>query len=455
MILSTFENYGINLSAKKFADRRSSSSFPATRIRSFYFPFPFSNAASLTSGEGINSLISMSSTPKKRPKHGSKSQKLSPSPSSSSPSIMEPPGFLFPSRQELTTLFTVVAIASAVAFTCNLIATYSNPASKPFCDGSIDPDSCEPCPVNGECREGELVCDQGYRRKGNLCLEDGDSNERAKKLVRSMILFSSIWYTTLISELLESYICESYAQFSCYGTGRIWVHESEMWEDVHDQVMRIFGQDNASYSYAKNKSMETIGILMERKTNSEGIAELKCPSALAELYKPIDCRVHEWIFEHAFVLVAACTMVVALMWLIRKIRQRFYVSNRSEELYDQVCDMLEENAINSKGGSSEFEPWVVASQLRDHLLLPRERKDPLLWKKVEELVQEDSRIDRYPKLVKGESKVVWEWQVEGCLSSAGKKSKERVTKLRSNPSPKAYPNLETHKSQSGRKLPLF
>ena len=29
---------------------------------------------------------------------------------------------------------------------------------------------------------------------------------------------------------------------------------------------------------------------------------------------------------------------------------------------------------------------------------------------VEELVQEDSRVERYPKLVKGESKVVWEWQ---------------------------------------------
>lgn len=25
-------------------------------------------------------------------------------------------------------------------------------------------------------------------------------------------------------------------------------------------------------------------------------------------------------------------------------------------------------------------------------------------------MREDSRVDRYPKLVKGESKVVWEWQ---------------------------------------------
>lgn len=29
---------------------------------------------------------------------------------------------------------------------------------------------------------------------------------------------------------------------------------------------------------------------------------------------------------------------------------------------------------------------------------------------VEEFIQEDSRVDQYPKLVKGEQKVVWEWQ---------------------------------------------
>lgn len=39
--------------------------------------------------------------------------------------------------------------------------------------------------------------------------------------------------------------------------------------------------------------------------------------------------------------------------------------------------MLTSNSING-----EREPWVVASRLRDHLILPRERKDPVLWKKV-------------------------------------------------------------------------
>lgn len=36
----------------------------------------------------------------------------------------------------------------------------------------------------------------------------------------------------------------------------------------------------------------------------------------------------------------------------------------------------------SQSGNSEGEPWVVVSWLRDHLLSPRERRDPLLWKKV-------------------------------------------------------------------------
>lgn len=36
----------------------------------------------------------------------------------------------------------------------------------------------------------------------------------------------------------------------------------------------------------------------------------------------------------------------------------------------------------SKRVNAECEPWVVASRLRDHLLSPKERKDPVIWKKV-------------------------------------------------------------------------
>lgn len=42
---------------------------------------------------------------------------------------------------------------------------------------------CEPCPSNGECYRGKLECVRGYRKQGRLCVEDGDINETAKKLV--------------------------------------------------------------------------------------------------------------------------------------------------------------------------------------------------------------------------------------------------------------------------------
>lgn len=74
------------------------------------------------------------------------------------------------------------------------------------------------------------------------------------------------------------------------------------------------------------------------------------------------------------------------------------------------------------------EPWLVASRLRDHLLSPSERRYSPLWKMVEEFVESDSRLDRYPKLVKGESKVVWEWQVEGSLSSARRKKEQTLNR---------------------------
>ncbi|KAF3449489.1 hypothetical protein FNV43_RR10217 [Rhamnella rubrinervis] len=41
----------------------------------------------------------------------------------------------------------------------------------------------EPCPSNGQCYEGNLKCDRGYRKYGKLCIEDGDVNEIAKKLM--------------------------------------------------------------------------------------------------------------------------------------------------------------------------------------------------------------------------------------------------------------------------------
>lgn len=335
--------------------------------------------------------------------------------------MLEPPQSLFPSKGEFFTLLKVLLVACAVAFTCNFLSkSLSSNPSKSFCDGNFNPidsdlDICEPCPINGECYQGKLQCNLGYKNQRNLCVEDGEINESTKKLVG----------------YFERKVCESYAHNECYGTGTIWVPENDVWTELRSNSF-LSNLDESAYNFLKGKAVEGVTELLEKRTNSNGIDELKCPESVAKGYKPLTCRLHQWILRHILIISSSCAMLVGSAMLRRRIQRKQCFSRRVEELYDQVCDFLEENAVASNSAeTSNCEPWVIASWLRDYLLLPRERRDPLLWTKVEELIKEDSRIDRYEKLLKGEKKVVWEWQVEGSLSlSKLKKQRETQKKVR-------------------------
>ncbi|XP_057762065.1 uncharacterized protein LOC130982192 [Arachis stenosperma] len=339
----------------------------------------------------------------------------------SSPSLIpmgiEPPRDLLPSKHDFPKLLLVLAISTLVACFCNLFFTsFINPPTKPFCDSNFIhsshsfSDDCEPCPTHGECYAGMLECFKGYRKHRNLCVEDSEISESARKIV----------------ERVEFHLCEEYAQFMCYEAGSIWVSEDELWNRL--EPFGDVSSDNALYNFTKEKAIESIGKSLELRLNSHGMKEYKCPDLLAEHYKPYACRVRQWILRHILLVLPIFAMLVLLATLFWNVRRKLRISKRVEELYNQVCEILEDNALTAKSANDECEPWVVASRLRDHLLLPRERKDPLLWKKVEELVQEDSRVDRYPKLVKGESKEVWEWQVEGSLSASKMKNKRDASK---------------------------
>ncbi|XP_059275750.1 uncharacterized protein LOC132030236 [Lycium ferocissimum] len=335
-------------------------------------------------------------------------------------SITEPSLNLFPSSiSDFFRLITVVVVAAAIAFSCNYVFTSLNQQPMPFCDSNTDfddslSDFCEPCPLNGVCHEGKLECAHGYRRLGNLCVEDSNINEAAKKL----------------SKLVEALLCEEYAQYSCTGTGTVWVQSNQLWEKVNEsKIMDEYGLNEAVYAHAMKRAMEALHRDLETRLNDHGIEELKCPASLVLHYTPVSCRIQQWILEHALLLVPACALLLGCTFLLLKLRQRYYLSVRAEQIYNEACDVLEEKALGARSGTHE--PWVVASLLRDHLLSPKERKDPRLWKKVEQLIQEDSRLERYPKMVKGECKVVWEWQVEGSLSSSGKRKKAKESKLAS------------------------
>lgn len=290
----------------------------------------------------------------------------------------------------------MVSIAALVAMGCNFLVSFFSRLPKPFCDSYEDSEYsltglCEPCPSNGECYQGKLKCALGYTKHGKLCVEGGDINQTAKKLVR----------------------------------------EDNLWKDMEEiKSKEIVELKYNIYMHAKQRATMSTDGLFETRINTAGIKELKCPDALADHYKPFSCRMQEWTLKHALSLLLACALLLGGAFLLWRFRKRRSISIRANQLYHQVCDILEENAVLSKSENGEYEPWVVVSWLRDHLLLPRERKNPALWTKVEELVQEDSRLDRYPRLVKGEAKVVWEWQVEGSLSSSRMKKKREVSKLK-------------------------
>ncbi|KAG9150451.1 hypothetical protein Leryth_010833 [Lithospermum erythrorhizon] len=306
-----------------------------------------------------------------------------------------PPSNLFPSsKSDLFQLLAVVATASAVAYSFNIIFAYYNKLPKPFCHSNVDfdffiTDDCEPCPSYGVCHDGKLECVSGYRKHGKQCVEDGEINEAAMRLTK----------------LVEANLCEAYAQHLCGGPSVVWASENEVW-NLLDQ-MEKYGLDESSFNYAKERAIGSIGSTMETRIDDKRLKGFKCPESLVEHYKQFSCQVQQYITEHALLLISVCALFGGCMLILLKVLRSYYLSVKAEELYGKVCNILEEIS-RSIGG--EGEPWVVASWLRDHLLSPKERKDPLLWKKVEELIQEDTRVDRYPRLVKGESKVVWEWQ---------------------------------------------
>ncbi|NP_001143585.1 uncharacterized protein LOC100276289 isoform 1 [Zea mays] len=318
------------------------------------------------------------------------------------PTAAEPPPGLFPAREDLVRLLAVIFIAAAAAAACSVL----NRRPEPFCDSPQWPDdyaddSCQPCPPNGRCVDGELECVQGFKRHGKACIEDGLLIQRANKILR---------------------ICDQHARALCGHSAEILFQEHEVSNAIDELLSKIpAGLTEDGLQLVKTRVLESAGGFFDTTFTSSKVKVYKCPELVAELHMPMGCRVRQWIFRNTTSVAIFCILFAALLWILWIIYKRRTLSNRAEQIYEQVCEILEDNAVNAEIDNSNSEVWVVTSWLRDHLLVPQERKNAFLWKKVEELIREDSRIDQYPKVIKGESKVVYEWQASGSLSAKIKK----------------------------------
>lgn len=317
------------------------------------------------------------------------------------------PPFEFPSKEQFIQLMGVLAVAVFVGTSASYIVNWSNRYFRPFCDTDADlelsSDSCIPCPEHGRCSGGKLECVPGFKKYHGLCKENRELEKKAQKL----------------AEWIEGFACGLHAQSLCNGAGILWFPSNDLRREVHQLLLKMQPSLNTDeeVAFVEEKAMEIIRNSFEMRTTFDGLEEFKCPDWLAERYKPFECRTQEWISQHYLFLFVVSPVVFTFTKFLWGVYRGKRMIARAEQLYQQVCEALEEKAIMEKSKGKEGEPWVVASRLRDHLLLPRERKNAILWSQVEEFIQEDSRIDRYPKLVKGESRVVLEWQVEGALHS--------------------------------------
>uniref|UniRef100_A0A7C9AJS5 Man1/Src1 C-terminal domain-containing protein n=1 Tax=Opuntia streptacantha TaxID=393608 RepID=A0A7C9AJS5_OPUST len=254
-----------------------------------------------------------SSTSKRRPKSSSQNPnfKLHNAPPNHSPSTsssstitslfaeVEPPPNLLPSKSEFLKLIVVIAIAVIVVTACNFLVEFFHPPSIPFCDSDVEYDdsrvgSCEPCPSNGRCYNGQLECIQGYKKYGKLCIEDGDINMTANRL----------------SKQAKDIICGAYAQYMCGGTGKIWVSEINLKSMLqNDGLTRSSTMDNITCMYIQERALEYLSGLLDTRMTDDWIKEFKCPNHLAESYKPITCRICQWIAKHLLFLIPVCALV--------------------------------------------------------------------------------------------------------------------------------------------------
>eukprot|EP00850_Spirogloea_muscicola_P005897 SM000027S09678 [mRNA] locus=s27:750433:753590:+ [translate_table: standard] len=168
---------------------------------------------------------------------------------------------------------------------------------------------------------------------------------------------------------------------------------------------------------------------LESRQTASGAVEYTCSAAAAAAFRPLHCRLGQWAAAHWWVLLGLMLVAVVALRYVWKARRHWALLRRAEEIYHQVCAELEEHAVESQATSGAGEakpPWIVGARLRDHLLRPRERKQRALWDEVERLVRDDARIDQYPRLVKGQSRTVWEWQTEGALLSPLQRSRQKA-----------------------------
>uniref|UniRef100_A0A453JBL5 Uncharacterized protein n=1 Tax=Aegilops tauschii subsp. strangulata TaxID=200361 RepID=A0A453JBL5_AEGTS len=155
-------------------------------------------------------------------------------------------------------------------------------------------DSCEPCPENGRCVDGELRCVEGFKKRGRVCVEDGLLTHTANK----------------ISELLQHRICDEHAHALCGQGGKILFQQ----HDISSMADELLSKDAARLSddgikVVKERVLQSAHGFLETTSTYDKVQAFKCPELAAELHRPLSCQARQWVSSNIVFVMTFCVLV--------------------------------------------------------------------------------------------------------------------------------------------------
>ncbi|GAQ87803.1 hypothetical protein KFL_003780090 [Klebsormidium nitens] len=287
-------------------------------------------------------------------------------------------------------LVLLLALGMVVALAISYLQAALRPI--PFCDTGASPvgSQCIPCPEHGHCESGHLTCAVGYEKVGRHCVKDKRVEARVQKLAGKVKRFACQQRGLALCGYNASEAVTRASVMGMLGEG----------QTVDQRTADIF-------SLAVQRAGEELLMAAEN-----GVPVLVCPDDLARQYKPLSCLAREAAQRNWKPLALLLLSILGALYFWRRRRQQQALVKAAETLYEKICAELED-AAQRPGGAPK---WKIATHFRDSLLKPRERGGAL-WKEVDRLAREDTRVLVRQQMVQGESFTVWEWREAGALLS--------------------------------------
>lgn len=311
---------------------------------------------------------------------------------------------------------------------------------------------CTPCPDNAECYRGfELECNEGFVAEAHplsfngflplppKCVYDTRIVSVAQQILDYLRLQNSYAECGSPESETTGFDAQVKTEFTydeLYDYGRKNVHAFD--DKVWAQAMKAVGEQEdiiVRFVCAEEGNEELlltqIGSIRvsesQRATRLvEGEPEVyyedvvvaqETYKSISDAYFTLRCKcdkfVRGWLAQNQFYilgfLIAASAAIVGKEWYNQRKREEQLVSELAKQVQDMMMNQAREHDADQTGlQNSRFLP---VPQLRDELLADTatSKRKAALWKKVADVVEQNTNVDSQTKEFRGEVTRVWEW----------------------------------------------